>query len=456
VNGGTAVSSTLTLQSTSGAGSSDAIIFKTASQSERMRILTTGEVGIGTASPGGKLDVVGGRSFFAAASEPYGVGARYISTGGAVYFGATNGTATPDVQISAAGGGALMTLMNNGNVGIGTTSPGTKLDVLASGTANTPADPLGVAASFMGTSALNGQSTNSIVSISSNDALAANRGGLLTFGGIYSGTSQAIWASIAGFKENATSGAYGGYLAFYTRANGANNTERMRIDPSGNVGIGTASNAGNTLRYLDVQNTDTGSSAGAIIRLITSNSAGTGSNTVDLVRYKTGIFLINNNDSSGIIAINNAGSERMRIDSTGNVLIGYTTSNGLYLLQVNSQIFATNATIATSDGRYKENISSIKSGLDVVGKLNPVSFTWKQHEIHNFDSGTQVGFIAQDVQAALTDEPYLESVVKRNEVELKDGTKEEFYGLSDAKLIPILVKAIQELKAEIDILKARN
>ena len=146
----------------------------------------------------------------------------------------------------------------------------------------------------------------------------------------------------------------------------------------------------------------------------------------------------------------------MRIDSSGNVLIGYTTSNGSYLLQVNSQIFATNATIATSDGRYKENISPIKSGLDVVGKLNPVSFTWTQHEIHNFDSGTQVGFIAQDVQAALVDEPYLESVVKRNEVELKDGTKEEFYGLSDAKLIPILVKAIQELKAEIDILKARN
>ena len=127
--GGTAVSSTLTLQSTSGAGSSDAIVFKTASQSERMRILTTGEVGIGTASPGGKLEVVGGRSFFSAASEPYGVGAKFISTGGAVYFGATNGTGTPDAQISAAGGSALMTLLNGGNVGIGTASPAQKLTV---------------------------------------------------------------------------------------------------------------------------------------------------------------------------------------------------------------------------------------------------------------------------------------------------------------------------------------
>ena len=95
----------------------------------RMLITHDGNVGIGTTTPGVKLQVVGGRSSFAAASEPYGVGARYVSTGGDVYFGATNGTATPDAQISAAGGSALMTLQNGGNVGIGTTSPGTKLHV---------------------------------------------------------------------------------------------------------------------------------------------------------------------------------------------------------------------------------------------------------------------------------------------------------------------------------------
>ena len=75
------------------------------------------------------LSVVGGRSSFAAASEPFAVGAKYISTGGAVYFGATNGTATPDAQISTAGGTALMTLLNGGNVGIGTASPLTKMHV---------------------------------------------------------------------------------------------------------------------------------------------------------------------------------------------------------------------------------------------------------------------------------------------------------------------------------------
>jgi hypothetical protein len=94
-----------------------------------------GNVGIGTTSPGGKLEVVGGRAFFNAASEVFAVGARYVATGGTVYFGATNGTATPDAQISAAGGGALMTLLNGGNVGIGTASPGTKLEVFGSITA---------------------------------------------------------------------------------------------------------------------------------------------------------------------------------------------------------------------------------------------------------------------------------------------------------------------------------
>jgi hypothetical protein len=129
VTGGSAASSTLTLRSTSGAGTTDAIIFQTGTQVEQARITTAGRLGIGTSSPTGKLDVVGGRSFFAAASEAYALGVKHVSTGGAVYFGATNGTASPDVQISNAGGGALMTLMNGGNVGIGTTSPAVKLQV---------------------------------------------------------------------------------------------------------------------------------------------------------------------------------------------------------------------------------------------------------------------------------------------------------------------------------------
>lgn len=148
-------------------------------------------------------------------------------------------------------------------------------------------------------------------------------------------------------------------------------------------------------------------------------------------------------------------AERARFLS-GNFLIGYTTSNGSYKLQVNSQIFATNAVIATSDARYKKDVTPIFGGLDLVNKLNPVSFNWKPHQVHDFDTvNTDVGFIAQEVQSALSDSPYLSNIVKANETELPDGTKEDFLGIADGKLIPILVKAIQELSAANQSLTAR-
>jgi hypothetical protein len=78
-----------------------------------------------TVNAGTPLTASGGRSFFAAASEPYGVGVKYVSSGGAVYFGATDGTATPGAQISKAGGVALMSFTNAGAASIpGTLSVG--------------------------------------------------------------------------------------------------------------------------------------------------------------------------------------------------------------------------------------------------------------------------------------------------------------------------------------------
>jgi hypothetical protein len=78
----------------------------------------TGGLAINAATP---LTVTGGRTYLAAASEPYGAGVRYVSSGGAVYFGATDATATPGAQISGAGGSPLMSFTNAGAASI----PGT-------------------------------------------------------------------------------------------------------------------------------------------------------------------------------------------------------------------------------------------------------------------------------------------------------------------------------------------
>jgi hypothetical protein len=149
-------------------------------------------------------------------------------------------------------------------------------------------------------------------------------------------------------------------------------------------------------------------------------------------------------------------TQAMTLDASGNLLVGYTSSNGSYKLQVNSQIFATSAIIATSDKNYKTNVTPISNGLRLVNKLNPVSFDWKEHIVHDFDTkNTYVGFLAQDIQEAFKNEKYINSVIRKNETELPDGTKEEFLGLSDNSLIPILVKAIQELSAKVTALEAK-
>ena len=181
--------------------------------------------------------------------------------------------------------------------------------------------------------------------------------------------------------------------------------------------------------------------------------------------------------------------------TSGYHLIGYNTSvSSSYRLQVNSQIYATSSTIATSDGRYKTNVADISGALELVRALRPVQFDWIPHHIHNFDTeNTTVGFIAQDLLRVMADKPYLNSIVKRNAIPLeaeeydvrvvepaqpevrdeqgnlvslakpavlekivtKPAVVEEFFGIAEGNLIAILTKAIQEQQAIIDDLKAR-
>ena len=284
----------------------------------------------------------------------------------------------------------------------------------------------------------------------------------------YQNSGQHIW-------QNAPSGTAGNTISF---------TQAMTLDTSGNLGIGVSSNLSNTLvlpstngngiafgpttsNYSTIWNEYSSADL-----LLASNLYGSTSSQTVLSAYtgtvaNNAIRLANN----GYIAFyTNSGTaqtrgntynlssyERMRLDTSGNLLVGYTSSNGSYKLQVNSQIFATSSTIATSDANYKTNVTPLTGALDLVSKLNPVSFNWKQHPVHDFDTqNTTVGFLAQEVQTALSGQVYVNSIIKESEVTLLDKTKEKFLGIAEGNMIAILTKAIQELKAEFDAYKAAH
>jgi len=247
---------------------------------------------------------------------------------------------------------------------------------------------------------------------------------------------------------------------------------RLAIDSSGNVGIGTASPdatlhvSGNIKAGSFVDSSDLfhiqASSNGDDIWLGTHNS---GYGLIAMgwdTSLDQGVIGVDSSQDiafySDIATNNGLTTDRLSgktpkvvFQGNGNVLIGYTSSNGSYLLQVNSQIFATNATIATSDGRYKEDVQTLSNATDLVSRLNPVQFKWKAHEIHNLDVGkTDVGFIAQEVQEVLSDTDYSDSVVVTNKTD-----DEEYLGLGETKLIPLLTAALQEAITKIETLETK-
>ena len=100
-----------------------------------------------------------------------------------------------------------------------------------------------------------------------------------------------------------------------------------------------------------------------------------------------------------------------------------------------------------SDARDKTNVIDLPEGLDFISKLRPVKFEWATRDGNGKDGSCEHGFIAQDLQKVQKDNDadYLNMVMDNNPDRL-----EASYG----KLVPILVKAIQELTIEVNKLKS--
>jgi hypothetical protein len=135
-----------------------------------------------------------------------------------------------------------------------------------------------------------------------------------------------------------------------------------------------------------------------------------------------------------------AGSQPATASSSNSVTLG------------NSSISVIRAQVTTitslSDARDKTNVTALPVGLDFVNSLNPVKFTWQMREPNEVKDGTsEAGFIAQELQSAqvAAGASYLGLVYDENPEKLE---------ASAGKLLPVLVKAIQELSAKVDSLQA--
>ncbi len=150
----------------------------------------------------------------------------------------TVATGTSALNIINASASSLFNIdSTNSRIGIGTTGPRAKLDIV-NGSANTNGD----AAQDV---EITGPKTNidiyqTNLAIQTNDAQGTGIGGSIAFGGLYRAANDgANFAMIKGAKENSINANTEGYLAFFTRSGSGN--ERMRITSTGNVGIGTTS-----------------------------------------------------------------------------------------------------------------------------------------------------------------------------------------------------------------------
>jgi hypothetical protein len=216
-----------------------------------------------------------------------------------------------------------------------------------------------------------------------------------------------------------------------------NSSERMRITGSGNVGIGTTSPS----EKLDISGT------GDVKAIVQTTSSGSGANTALGVKTAAdGNWLIQTGNaiSSGLRFYDVTNSaERMRITSGGEVYIAGTTDQGAYNLQVNGTgVWGAGAYVNGSDIALKQNILPLDNSLELVKKMKPVTYTYK--ESYSTDDSIQTGFIAQDLQELLKDKNYLNGIVKQGP---------EYLNVAYQNLIPLLVKAIQEQQIEIENLK---
>ena len=285
-------------------------------------------------------------------------------------------------------------------------------------------------------------------------------------------------------------------------------TNTLKVDSTNNrVGVGTSSpsatldvEGSSNSTYLIVGGDD--SSNGRALKFTSSASAS----------FNGAVHTINAPSSQGVIALSTSSAERMRIDSSGNVMVGRTsgssttedaglvlstfgyiysardgTSNQTHHLFINNAAVSATAVGSiktsgsstsyntTSDYRLKENVADLTGAITRIKNLSPKRF--------NFTGFTDTvdGFLAHEAQTvvpeavhgthneteAIGDLKDADGNVTENKVVKPDtlqdgytwtetGTQPVYQGIDQAKLVPVLTAALQEAIAKIEALETQN
>jgi len=430
-----------------------------------------GYVGIGTANPEYKLDVIGsvraqGVTDAAQVVQNTTTPAivRTLTTGGQVYF--QSGTAfasdsRADINFTSMYNGTsyMKIQASNGNVGIGTVSPGAKLQV--GGNAETAPQYLWIRGNRV-------NAAGDICGIHFYNSLSSGD----------RGNSRII-------NSRGTNN-YGSNLEFWTNPDdNVPALERMRILANGNVGIGTVSPA----MHLHVRGTSGGSeiylgdSAAtdrvAIFKYSQGNGTGTGSlnighyGTHNTWNYYHGDWYFGGNairsyTVNGVLQITSSTAGRMDDAiaclpvGDSNHIFNFLNTLGTLRGRIDGVNSSTVSYVTTSDARLKKNVKPMKSTLNRINSLKPVSYTWVT------DEKLGDGFIAQDVFKVFPELrpglPYSKCTCKcaqeicetcplcadeHDYPKNEDGT-EYMFGLDYGKFTPYLTKAIQELDEKVE------
>ena len=266
------------------------------------------------------------------------------------------------------------------------------------------------------------------------------------------------------------SGQGGFFFTWFTEA-----IEKMRLDTSGNLGIGTSSPtvklevvAGTGSQGLTVFRTGdatAANNAGGGFTATSSATAGSrnarlwldadgadfaGSDYFYITKVGNGGIVELIQQSSAAMTFQTSGAERVRISAAGGFSVGTTADPGA------GAIYATgNITAYYSDARLKTVSGKIENALDKVAQLSGVYYTNNDTaKSFGYDSDeVQVGVLAQDVEAVLP------QIVKAAPFDLdQDGNSksgENYKTVQYERLVPLLIEAINELQAKVKALESK-